>query len=217
MPTSRLGVFLGGAITGIVLFTAIVVVVMRIAENRILTRGRAQIRALEAQRVAGLQPPLIPMGASLRPSDLTWKLSQLGRAQTSLGDFAGRTVFLNFWATYCAPCVAELPTIEDLARRLPQDRFAFVVVSPEREDTVRHFLARHPYSLPFYVSAERPPEALLPTGFPTTFLIGPTGHVLLRQEGAARWNAPAFLTYLRSFEVSQGPTLSMKGRSDLPN
>ncbi|MEA2691692.1 MAG: hypothetical protein QOJ16_1079 [Acidobacteriota bacterium] len=214
MPLSRLGVFLVGATTGIIVFTIVVFIAMRLAENRILKRGQAQIRALEAQRVAGLQPPFVPMRASLRPSDLAWKLGQFDGAQSSLRDFAGRVVFLNFWATYCAPCIAELPTIEDLARRMPRDRFAFILVSTEREDTVRRFLARHSYSLPFYFSVERPPAVLLPAVLPTTFVIGPTGSVLLRQDGAARWNDPTFLNYLRSLEVPQGRGLLMKGRSE---
>ncbi len=74
------------------------------------------------------------------------RLAGLDGGPVHLGQFSGRIVLLNFWASWCAPCAFEMPTLDALAARLPKDRFAVVAVSLDQDDGrgVRTFLRRHP-------------------------------------------------------------------------
>jgi thiol-disulfide isomerase/thioredoxin len=111
----------------------------------------------------------------------------------TLADFKGKVVVLNLWATWCAPCVAEMPTLARLDAETVGQPVAVVPVSLDRvEDraNAEAFIAKRPplgfyaeprYALPF---AFKPPV----DGLPTTLLIGPDGVVRARLSGGADWS-----------------------------
>jgi thiol-disulfide isomerase/thioredoxin len=87
-----------------------------------------------------LQPPTFP--GENDPSDqgradYDWTLVSLSGEPVSFSTFRGRTVFMNVWATWCAPCVMEMPYIERLHRSLEGSQIAFVVVSQEDVENPR--------------------------------------------------------------------------------
>lgn len=107
----------------------------------------------------------------------------------SLADFAGKPVLLNLWATWCAPCVAEMPTIDTLAGRLG-DKVTVLTVSQDLEGSkaVAPFFARGRFP---HLKAYLDDKAALSIGFqanlPTTILFDATGHELWRVQGGADW------------------------------
>lgn len=98
---------------------------------------------------------------------------------TSIDAFRGKIVILNLWATWCAPCVKEMPSLQRLAARMLADQFAFVAVSQDKGGiaVAKPFLDRLGISeLPIYTdSAGRLPREYGGRGMPTTFIIGSTG------------------------------------------
>ncbi|MBN9511200.1 MAG: TlpA family protein disulfide reductase [Alphaproteobacteria bacterium] len=115
-------------------------------------------------------------------------------ATYGLEKFAGRGVVLNLWATWCAPCVAELPSLAALARALGP---AHVVVLPLSSDrggapVVRRFYQeRGIVGLGVWLDPKgAAEEALKIRGVPTTLLIDGTGRERARLEGAADWASP---------------------------
>jgi thiol-disulfide isomerase/thioredoxin len=129
-----------------------------------------------------------------------WTLTKLDGTRTDLSQSKGKIVFLNFWATWCPPCLAELPSIE----RLYADYGAqvdFYLVSSEDAEALIRFAEKRSGPLPIYLSGQIPPAALEYTALPTTFLIDKEGRVLLREEGAARWDRPEFSKLLDSLIV----------------
>lgn len=127
-----------------------------------------------------------------------WPLRTLDGEPLSFEEFRGRVVFLNLWATWCPPCVAELASIAELRASLDDDRIAFLLVSPERAEPVRAFLRRHGYDLPVLLEDGRMPEVFGLRALPTTFVIAPEGDVVLRHRGAADWDDDALRELLRS-------------------
>ena len=125
-----------------------------------------------------------------------------GRAVT-LADFRGRLVVLNLWATWCAPCVEELPTLDRLQARLGGPQFAVVALSLDRDGlaAVAPFLEQHGIKrLTIYLDpANAASHALTLRGLPTTLVVGPDGNEIGRLEGAAAWDAPAAEAFLRSY------------------
>lgn len=103
--------------------------------------------------------------------------------------------FLSFWATWCAPCVAELPSIEALYEDY-KDQINFVLVTHENPEVIQKFLEKKDLSLPVYFPTSIPPKALQSKSIPTNFLIDGEGNILIKETGAANWNSKKVRTLL---------------------
>ena len=121
--------------------------------------------------------------------------------KVELADFAGRVVLLNLWATWCAPCVKEMPSLDRLQAALGGRDFQVVALSLDRggRDTVEPFFSKLGIrNLDLYF--DRPGVsmgALSPRGLPTTLLVGPDGQELGRVEGDVEWDSPEVVAFLR--------------------
>ncbi len=111
-----------------------------------------------------------------------FELKNVADEPVSLRDFRGELILLNFWATWCAPCVAEMPALKQLHDRFKDKGFSVVSVStdPARDnDKVRDFIKTHDLSFPVL----RDPQMLsIPkyaiNGFPESFFVSPTGTLI---------------------------------------
>lgn len=116
-----------------------------------------------------------------------------GKALT-LADFKGKTVLLNLWATWCAPCREEMPSLDRLQQALGSDKFEVVALSLDRKgaQASRKFLDEvKATSLKLYVdpTAKQGTELKL-IGMPTTLLVDREGRELGRLTGPAEWDSP---------------------------
>jgi thiol-disulfide isomerase/thioredoxin len=151
-------------------------------------------------------PDLEGTGLS-RPAEFGWKLHDLeGRSQT-LEEYRGRTVFLNIWATWCPPCVGEMPAIARLAAAASSpgsglERVAFVCVSIDEDvETVRRYVAGKGWPMTVrHTSPEELPPVFTTDGIPATFLIGPDGRIAAAAAGSAEWDDPSVVEFLRRLD-----------------
>lgn len=122
--------------------------------------------------------------------------------KTTIDAFRGKIVILNFWATWCAPCIKEMPSLERLASRLPAEKFAVIAVSQDRggASVANPFLDRIGVkNLPIYFDPNRKLSRDLGVrGFPTTVIIARHGTVVGKLEGVAEWDAKDMVAYLMS-------------------
>jgi thiol-disulfide isomerase/thioredoxin len=113
----------------------------------------------------------------------------------TLSDFKGKAVVLNLWATWCAPCVKEMPTLAALQTAEAGKGVKVVALSadsPSATDKAKAFIASHP-PLDFYQDDKLAmPSAITPhiEGFPTTLLYDPEGRLRGVMEGDADWSSP---------------------------
>ena len=114
-----------------------------------------------------------------------------------IGDYTGengRGAVLNFWATWCAPCVAEMPSLALLSRALEAERIAVLPISADRggAGVVAPFFRNHGIEgLPVLLDpGSEAVHALQLAGLPTTVLVGPDGRERGRMEGSADWGTP---------------------------
>ena len=98
-------------------------------------------------------------------------------------------IFLNIWATWCGPCRSEMQSIIDLHSKFGQ-KVKFILVSPsENMEIIKKFKEANDIDMDLYVTQYLAPELLQSNVYPTTYIISPDKHVLLKSEGAHDWNA----------------------------
>lgn len=126
----------------------------------------------------------------------TWKLYDYNGKVYEFDELTDKPVFLNMWATWCPPCVAELPTILDLYQN-NKEFSNFILVSYENPELVKAFAEKNGYTdLPFYYTATTPTD-FESQSIPTTFIINKKGKVMLKKKGAARWNSDKTVQLLK--------------------
>ncbi len=127
-----------------------------------------------------------------------------GGKTVSLRDYEGRVLLVNFWATWCPPCIEEMPTLDALAAEMNSEAFKVMAVSTDRggAKTVNEFLANKMSldSLDIYLDPKaKLARAFGVTGMPTTYLIDADGVVVGHLQGAADWNSPAVKRLIRYY------------------
>lgn len=141
------------------------------------------------------RPPSPEVGA---PAP-AFELEDLAGDRHRLADFAGKVVVLNFWATWCPPCVTEMPSLQELADDLGPEGLEVVAVSvDERYADIEPFVTRH--GLRFLVlhdSGKRVSRRYEVLQYPETWIVGRDGRLASHIVGARDWSAPASLTVFR--------------------
>ena len=105
-----------------------------------------------------------------------------------LGRYKGKTVFVNFWATWCRPCIQEMPTIERAQEKLKNGEIVFLFASNEEPDQLQKFIKKH--SFPFHYVHLENLEELKIQGLPTTFIFNREGKLKFSETGSRAWDTP---------------------------
>jgi len=126
-------------------------------------------------------------------------LRDLGGETMPFANFSNRVLFVNFWATWCSPCVEEMPTIIELVDAVGDGDVAFLLISiDDDERTVRRFVKKHKLSAPVYLRGWQPGESTFAAGIvPATFIVGKGGEIAYQHHGAADWNTEPLRRFLR--------------------
>lgn len=141
-----------------------------------------------------------PVAPPIRLSDIKFK-DRNGRI-VSLQQFHGKVVFINIWATWCPPCLAELPSINKLYQRYQSDiNTAFLLVDADGDlKKSGSLFSRKGYMMPLYAMYTELPASLLGNSIPTTLVFDKKGNLAFRQEGAANYNSEKFLKFMESLK-----------------
>jgi peroxiredoxin len=119
-----------------------------------------------------------------------------------LDEFKGKVVFLNFWATWCAPCREEWGGIQEMAERMKGQDFIVIAVSTDDDDSkLMAFLEEEGLSSQVLILRDRESKTASrfgTTAFPETYLIDPRGQMIHRVVGPRYWESPQALSYLRA-------------------
>ncbi|MGD8277459.1 MAG: TlpA disulfide reductase family protein [Gemmatimonadota bacterium] len=155
-----------------------------------------------AKRVqTDLKAPPVPSGSW----DYGMEATSLDGSPVDFSDFQGDVLVLNFWATWCGPCIREMPSLAGLRERTADLGVRFACVTREKEaDKVRAFAEKHGITLPVYVLAGEPPEAFRTRGIPATFVLDRAGTIAMRHIGAARWDADSVVNFVRGLAATPG-------------
>ncbi len=132
---------------------------------------------------------------SLALDDIDGKHFTLSEAHT---DHGGQWVFVHFWASWCGPCRREIPAIQRMVEKLPDDRLVMAMVNTaEDEDTVFTFLGVLAPDLVSLMDRDGSvTERWKPRGLPSTYLVDPMGIIRYQVLGGQAWDEEAYMTFL---------------------
>ncbi len=135
----------------------------------------------------------VPMATK---ADFNLKLRDRDGNITTLESFKGKVIFMNFWATWCPPCIAEMPSIDKLHEEMGEE-VAFVMISLDRDfELAKAFDTRKGYNLPIYALAGSLPRMYESSAIPTTYVIDADGNLALTHKGMADYNSKEFKKFL---------------------
>jgi len=171
----------------------------------ILVGGTLYVTGLHTEVIGFFQRGLVMTGI-MQPS-----LDQIGERasydmiledqngnEVSLSEFQNKTVFMNFWATWCPPCVAEMPDIHNLYSEVGNE-VAFVMISRDKdEEKALNWIKKKDYQFPIYFLRSGVPRVYQSQSIPTTYVISPEGKVTVKKSGMAKYNTDKFKSYLQN-------------------
>jgi thiol-disulfide isomerase/thioredoxin len=114
------------------------------------------------------------------------KLADLDGHPISLDRFKGKTIFLNFWATWCKPCIREMPSIDSAQRLLSKNGIVFLLASDETPEQIKEFKEHYQFDLNFVRLTNM--EELSLYGLPTTYIYNPKGENVFAETGYRKWD-----------------------------
>ena len=156
----------------------------------------------EIMEVPELKAP-DPENRSITTIDLETNILQfqdLEGNEFSLRDFEGKTLFINYWATWCNPCLAEMPAMAELYEEFKDNEdIVFLYLSKEDMDVITDYIPKDEslQKLPLY-KVITDDELFKTRGIPTTFIVDRSGEILVEDVGSASWNDEEVINYLRS-------------------
>ena len=115
----------------------------------------------------------------------------------SLKSFKGQKVLLNFWATWCIPCLKEMPSMANAQRELQNENFVFLFATTDAVEKINEFKQKNNY--PFqYLQFNSSLDKLNIYALPATFLYNSQGKLVKRIDGATEWDSEEMLNLLRA-------------------
>jgi peroxiredoxin len=119
-----------------------------------------------------------------------------------ISDYKGHVVIVNFWATWCPPCRAEMPSMQRAWEQLREEGIVMLAIDVgEDEDAIFEFTASYPVEFPLLLDTESAvSEAWEVKGLPTTFVVDQWGRKVYRAVGGREWDAPDLLEKVRALK-----------------
>ena len=132
----------------------------------------------------------------------------LSGKSVSLSDFRGSVVLVNIWATWCPPCVAEVPSMEALYRKLKGENFEILAISIDQQgqSVVSSFMEKHKLTFPALLDPKG--TISLPyraTGVPESFIVDKKGILAKKIIGPIDWESPEVISYIRNLMEQEQP------------
>lgn len=131
-------------------------------------------------------------------TNLDFILSDRNGERLHASSLLGKTIFINLWATWCPPCVAEMPGIHSLYKSVKhREDIVFIMLSlDENEDKAKAFMDKKSFDFPLYFLFSALPNEFNHQSIPTTFVISPQGNIIFQKEGMASYDTDAFRNFL---------------------
>ena len=139
-------------------------------------------------KVLAASPSTIDEEDRVVVTDFNWSLKGINTVDYNFVNARDKVVFINFWATWCPPCRAEMPAIQNLFD-LYKDKVEFIFVTNEDHNIVNKFLNEKKYTLPSYNQYNNTPKEFSVSSIPATYIINTKGEIVVHKVGPADWDS----------------------------
>lgn len=131
-----------------------------------------------------------------RAASYDFELESLDGKAVSFSEMKNKVVFVNFWATWCPPCIAEMPDIHSLYNEKGSE-VEFVMISLDQDEKkVKDFISRKEFQFPVYFLRSNLPSSYDTHSIPTTYVIGKDGLIKVENHGMAKYSSDSFKKFL---------------------
>ncbi|MDT7831699.1 TlpA disulfide reductase family protein [Flavobacteriaceae bacterium S356] len=117
-----------------------------------------------------------------------WFLTGLNTPSVGVNELEDKVLFVSLWATWCGPCIAEMPTMKKLYEDY-KDKVVFLFITRENWQTVATFYKKSNYDFPAYNSNNGMPSEIFSQSIPATYIIGADQKIAIKKIGTANWNS----------------------------
>lgn len=139
-------------------------------------------------RLISFSPSVLAEERRPQLSSYNWVLASGEGDQLNFNELRGKVILINFWASWCPPCIAEMPDLNELYSAY-QEEVVFLFVAKDQKKKVEQFLEKHQYTFPVYYETGPAPEELQSRSLPTTYIISRHGKIVISEKGAANWSS----------------------------
>lgn len=161
----------------------------------IIPQTRQPIQVLLHKGLAIFGPSIIDSEDRKIVDNYNWMLEDLEGKTFDYASTQGKVVLVNFWATWCPPCIAEMPGLEKLYSDY-KDKIVFLFISDEDNEKISKFVDKNEYSFKVYRAKSKYPENFNVRSIPRTFLIDKNGEIVIDKTGASNWNSEKVRTVI---------------------
>lgn len=158
------------------------------------TRTPIQV-AINKVKVAIFSPSAFAKKDQTQLQSFDYKVSSLEGIPAEVGVGNGKVTFISYWATWCPPCIAELPSIAELHADYG-DKITFLLITNEDPEVVKKFMTKRELDLPAVLPAMETPELLFERSIPTSYIIDQEGNIVVKETGASDWNSDSIRTII---------------------
>lgn len=139
-------------------------------------------------RLISFSPSSIDQKDQKTLSSYKWELKDIKGEIVNFSQSEKRVAVVNIWATWCPPCIAEMPSLQNLYNEYG-DKVDFYFVASDKKEKVTRFLAKEGYNLPVYFYHGIIPPLLETGSLPTTYLVDKKGKIIISKKGSADWDS----------------------------
>ena len=154
----------------------------------IFPQTRKPIQVFLQKIIAYVKPITVNNEKNTTITDYNWKLADENNTVFNFEDAKGKVVLVNFWATWCPPCIAEMPSLQALYNDY-NDKIVFLFVTSDWYKEINPFLLKNNYTFKVHRPASDYPKYFNISTIPRTFLIDKNGTIIIDESGAANWNS----------------------------
>ena len=155
---------------------------------------------LQGLMKVGLFQPDVPTKFETKNTEKIWNVSFTNSNGEIIdgNSLKGRVVFINYWATWCPPCIAEMPSVNELyALYKNNPDIVFLLVDTDNDlKKSAAFMKKRAFDLPVYASKNEAPVEWFEGSLPTTVVLNKEGNLVFRETGAADYNSKKFKTFI---------------------
>ena len=154
----------------------------------IIPQTRKPIQVFINKGLALLSPSEVEESKRKQLLDYNWELIDINGTKTNFKESKKRVVLVNLWATWCPPCIAEMPSLDKLYADY-KNKIDFYLVSNEETDVLKSFVEKNNYQFNVHIAKTKYPELFDVSSIPRTYLIDKNGYMIFDKKGAANWTS----------------------------